>query len=256
MLDNPLFDIVNLVKDFGPLKVLKQVNYQFEQGKVYAIIGPSGSGKSTFLRCLNFLELPTAGEISFEETMVFGRGKKGKDSLLISEEKLNHLRSDIGMVFQSFNLFHHKTVVENITLALTHLQGKSEAEARTIALENLTMVGVADKANAYPHQLSGGQKQRVAIARALAMKPKVLLFDEPTSALDPEMVKEVLSVIQLLAKQGMTMLIVTHEMKFAEEVSDTVLFMDDGKIVESNTPQALFHHPKHTRTKAFLEAVL
>lgn len=256
MQDNPLFNIVNLVKNFGPLKVLKHVNYQFEQGKVYAIIGPSGSGKSTLLRCLNFLEIPTSGEIAFEGTLIFGRNDKGKDTLLISEDRLNHLRSDIGMVFQSFNLFHHKTVLDNITIALIHLHKINEVEAKKIALAHLMMVGVGDKANAYPHQLSGGQKQRVAIARALAMKPKVLLFDEPTSALDPEMVKEVLNVIQLLAKQGMTMIIVTHEMKFAEEVSDRVLFMDDGVIVESNDPQTLFHHPKHPRTRAFLDAVL
>ena len=254
-LDN-IFEVKDLHKNFGKLHVLKGISYTFERGKVYAIIGPSGSGKSTFLRCLNFLEKPTSGSIHYQDKELFGLNKKHKPQLLISEKELDLYRTKVGMVFQSFNLFSHMTVLENVMLALTDLLKMDKEQAKEIALSQLERVGVKDKANAYPLQLSGGQKQRVAIARALAVKPEVLLFDEPTSALDPEMVKEVLEVIKSLAKTGITMLIVTHEIKFAEEVSDQIILMDDGLIIETNNPKELLHSPINERTKKFLEAVL
>ena len=254
-LDN-IFEVKDLHKSFAKLHVLKGISYTFEKGKVYAIIGPSGSGKSTFLRCLNFLEKPSLGTIDYLDKELFGLNTKHKSQLLISEKELDHYRTKVGMVFQSFNLFSHMTVLENVMLALTDLLKMDKETAKEIALSQLERVGVKDKADAYPLQLSGGQKQRVAIARALAVKPEVLLFDEPTSALDPEMVKEVLEVIKSLAKTGITMLIVTHEIKFAEEVSNQIVFMDDGQIIETNNPKELLHSPIHERTKKFLDAVL
>lgn len=254
-LDN-IFEVKDLHKSFAKLHVLKGIDYTFEKGKVYAIIGPSGSGKSTFLRCLNFLEKPSSGSIKYNGNELFGLNPKNKFNLLINEKELDQYRTKVGMVFQSFNLFSHMMVLENVILALTDLLKIDKEQAKEIALSQLERVGVKDKANAYPLQLSGGQKQRVAIARALAVKPEVLLFDEPTSALDPEMVKEVLEVIKSLAKTGITMLIVTHEIKFAEEVSDQIIFMDDGQIVETNNPKDLLHNPMNERTKKFLDAVL
>ncbi|MCH3976742.1 MAG: amino acid ABC transporter ATP-binding protein [Bacilli bacterium] len=251
-----LFSVDNLHKDFGQLQVLKGINYEFKQGKVYAIIGPSGSGKSTFLRCLNLLETPTAGTITYMGQSLFSTNEKGRPAVLISEKQLDEARQSIGMVFQNFNLFNNKTIIDNVAMAPMHLEHKSEKEADDLALALLKRVGVADKANEYPIKLSGGQKQRVAIARALALDQKVILFDEPTSALDPEMVKEVLEVIKSLVETGITMIIVTHEMKFAREVSDEVIFMDDGMIVESNTPDELFDHPCNERTIRFLKAML
>lgn len=251
-----IFEVKGLHKNFGKLHVLKGISYTFERGKVYAIIGPSGSGKSTFLRCLNFLEKPSSGSIKYNGNELFGLNSKIKYNLLINEKELDQYRTNVGMVFQSFNLFSHMTVLENVMLALTNLLKIDKEQAKEITLSQLERVGVKDKANAYPLQLSGGQKQRVAIARALAVKPEVLLFDEPTSALDPEMVKEVLEVIKSLAKTGITMLIVTHEIKFAEEVSDQIIFMDDGQIIETNNPKELLHNPMNERTKKFLDAVL
>ena len=251
-----IFEVKDLHKSFAKLHVLKGISYTFEKGKVYAIIGPSGSGKSTFLRCLNFLEKPSSGSIKYNGNELFGLNPKNKYNLLINEKELDQYRTKVGMVFQSFNLFSHMTVLENVMLALTDLLKIDKEQAKEIAFSQLERVGVKEKANAYPLQLSGGQKQRVAIARALAVKPEVLLFDEPTSALDPEMVKEVLEVIKSLAKTGITMLIVTHEIKFAEEVSDQIIFMDDGQIIETNNPKELLHNPMNERTKKFLDAVL
>ncbi|MGM0805349.1 MAG: amino acid ABC transporter ATP-binding protein [Bacillota bacterium] len=230
------------MKRFGNNEVLKGISTSIKKGEVIAVIGPSGSGKSTFLRCLNLLETHDEGSILVE----------GKD---INEMEL-HLRKKIGMVFQHFNLFPHLTVLENVTFAPQQVIKISKSEAEKEALDLLKTVGLSDKANSYPSNLSGGQKQRVAIARALAMKPEVMLFDEPTSALDPEMVKEVLQVMKNLVKLGMTMVIVTHEMGFAKEVADRVLFMDDGKLVEDQEPAIFFENPKTDRAKAFLEKVL
>lgn len=238
-----MININQLEKSFDKLKVLKGITETINQGEVIAIIGPSGSGKSTFLRCLNLMEYPTGGVINYE----------GSD---ITKMDDNQLRTKIGMVFQHFNLFPHMTVIENITLAPINVLKQSKEEALKNANELLKKVGLEDKKDSFPKQLSGGQKQRVAIARALAMNPQVLLFDEPTSALDPEMVKEVLQVIQDVAKMGMTMLIVTHEMGFAREVASRVLFMDEGVIQEQGTPKELFDHPKNERTKSFLDKVL
>lgn len=251
-----IFVVENLTKNFGKLNVLKGISYTFEKGKVYSIIGPSGSGKSTFLRCLNFLETPTTGSIQYLNKALFGLNSKNKYSLLISEKELDAYRTKVGMVFQSFNLFNHMKIVDNVSLALIDLLKVEKEKAKEIALAQLEKVGVKEKADAYPIQLSGGQKQRVAIARALAVQPEVLLFDEPTSALDPEMVKEVLEVIKALAETGITMLIVTHEIKFAEEVSDKIIFMDDGQIVETNSPKNLLQNPENERTIKFLKAVL
>jgi len=235
----------NLHKYFGDNEVLKGVNDHIKKGEVVVVIGPSGSGKSTFLRCLNLLEEPTNGEIIFE-------GQNITDK----KTDINKMREKMGMVFQQFNLFPHKTVLENITIAPINVKKKSKAEAEKIAKNLLAKVGLLEKANAYPASLSGGQKQRIAIARALAMEPDVMLFDEPTSALDPEMVGEVLNVMKSLAKEGMTMIVVTHEMGFAKEVGDRILFMDGGNIVEQGTPEEIFTNPKNSRTIDFLSKVL
>jgi len=235
----------NLHKKFGDLHVLKGINEHIKKGEVVVIIGPSGSGKSTFLRCLNLLEYPTEGEIIFEGV-----------SITDPKNDINQLRQKMGMVFQQFNLFPHMNVLENITLAPVRLKKMTEEEAKEVALDLLKAVGLLDKAAAYPNQLSGGQKQRIAIARALAMSPDVMLFDEPTSALDPEVVGEVLEVMEKLAAQGMTMIVVTHEMGFAKKVATRVLFMDEGKIVEENTPQEIFSNPQNYRTQEFLSKVL
>ena len=240
-----MIKVENLHKSFGDLEVLKGVSEHIRKGEVVSVIGASGSGKSTFLRCLNMLEEPESGSIVFE----------GVD---ITQEKVNidQHRQKMGMIFQHFNVFPHMTVIENITMAPMLIKKKSKEEAEKQAMELLTMVGLADKRDEYPRRLSGGQKQRLAIVRALAMEPDVMLFDEPTSALDPEMVGEVLQVIKNLVKSGMTAVIVTHEMGFAKEVSDRVLFMDGGVIAESGTPDQIFNNPQNPRTKEFLSKVL
>jgi len=240
-----MIKVDKLKKSFGALEVLKDISISIKHKEVVVVIGPSGSGKSTFLRCLNMLETITDGSVLIE----------GVD---ITDKKtnINHIRTEVGMVFQHFNLFPHLTVLENIMLAPTKVRNTSKEAAKEKALELLKKVGLADKASNYPDSLSGGQKQRVAIARALAMEPKIMLFDEPTSALDPEMVGEVLEVMKQLAKEGMTMVIVTHEMGFAREVGDRVIFMDQGYIVEENEPVQIFDFPKHERTKSFLSKVL
>ncbi|MDR0897704.1 MAG: amino acid ABC transporter ATP-binding protein [Oscillospiraceae bacterium] len=235
----------NLCKNFGKLEVLRGINQQVVKGEVVSIIGPSGSGKSTFLRCLNLLEIPTAGKVFFEGTEITAKGAD-----------VNTHRQRMGMVFQHFNIFPHLTVLQNITIAPTMLRKKSKEAAEKQAEELLTRVGLQEKRNEHPSRLSGGQKQRLAIVRALAMEPDVMLFDEPTSALDPEMVGEVLEVIKQLVKGGMTSVIVTHEMGFAREVSDRVLFMDEGIIAEEGSPQALFGSPQNPRTQEFLSKVL
>ena len=240
-----MIKVSNLHKRFGELNVLKGINTDIEKGEIVVIIGPSGSGKSTFLRCLNMLEEPDDGEVIFE-------GIKLNDKKCNIDEQ----RQKMGMVFQQFNLFPHMTILENIILAPTKLKKKSEEEAKEKAYELLKRVGLEDKADSYPNQLSGGQKQRIAIVRALAMSPEVMLFDEPTSALDPEMVGEVLEVMKGLAKDGMTMVVVTHEMGFAKEVGTRVMFMDDGLIVEEGTPREVFNNPQNARTKEFLSKVL
>lgn len=237
--------VKNLKKSYGSNQVLKGIDMQVREGEVVCVIGPSGSGKSTFLRCMNMLEEITAGEVIVDD---YNLSDKTVD--------INKVRENIGMVFQHFNLFPHMTVLKNIMFAPTELGKQSKAEARETAMKLLDRVGLADKADALPGQLSGGQKQRVAIARALAMNPDIMLFDEPTSALDPEMVGEVLGVMKDLAREGMTMMIVTHEMGFAREVSDRVVFMDGGYIVEEGTPQEVFGNPKNERTISFLEKVL
>lgn len=236
--------VKNLHKYFGELEVLKGINYHVEPGSCVVVIGPSGSGKSTFLRCLNRLEKPTKGNIIID----------GVD-IMDSKTDINQMRQKIGMVFQQFNLFPHKTVLENVTLAPMKLKGMEKEAAQKLAMDLLNRVGVGDKAANYPGQLSGGQKQRVAIARSLAMNPEALLFDEPTSALDPEMVGEVLDVMKKLAKDGMTMVVVTHEMGFAREVADRVVFMDGGHIIEEGTPEEIFNDPKNERLKTFLGKV-
>lgn len=240
-----MINIKQLKKSFGTNDVLKDINLNVENGEVVAIIGPSGGGKSTLLRCINLLEQPDSGEIIFEE-----------DNILNKNVNLNHLRQKMGMVFQSFNLFPHKTVRENIMLAPQLLKKNDTSSLKIEAEELLKKVGLEDKGDSYPSQLSGGQKQRVAIARALAMHPDVLLFDEPTSALDPEVVGDVLHVMKELAKEGMTMVVVTHEMNFARDVSDKVIFMADGVVAESGTPEEIFEHPTNERTKQFLQRVL
>ena len=240
-----LFEIRQLCKSFGPTQVLDHIDATIRQGEVVVIVGPSGSGKSTFLRSLNLLEMPTSGEILFE-------GKEITDP----KSNLNQYRQKIGMVFQHFNLFANKTILENMTLAPIKVLKKSKAEAEKEAMELLARVGLAEKANAYPAQLSGGQKQRIAIVRSLCMHPDVMLFDEPTSALDPEMVGEVLSVMRDLAHDGMTMVGVTHEMGFAREVGTRVLFVDEGRIKEENTPAEFFDHPKNERLQEFLSKVI
>ena len=238
-----MISIRNLKKSFGRVEVLKGVNLDIAEKEVVVIIGPSGSGKSTLLRCINYLEEPTSGEIVV-------------DGMKLGETDINKVRAEVGMVFQRFNLFPHMTALDNITLAPMKVRGISREEAEEVAQHLLAKVGLADRAAAYPEQLSGGQQQRVAIARALAMKPKVMLFDEPTSALDPEMVKEVLEVMKELAREGMTMAVVTHEMGFAREVGDRVLFVDQGVILEEGTPEEIFSHPKEERMRAFLSKIL
>ena len=240
-----MIEVKNLCKSFGDLQVLKGISETINDREVVCVIGPSGSGKSTFLRCLNLLEEPSGGE-------VFLDGKKINDS----DVDIDEIREKLGMVFQGFNLFPHMTVLDNLTLAPIKVKGMEKAAAEEKARKLLETVGLADKAEKYPASLSGGQKQRVAIARALAMDPEIMLFDEPTSALDPEMVGEVLNVMKNLAENGMTMVIVTHEMGFAREVADRVLFIDEGNILEQGSPAELFGNPQHDRTKNFLSKVL
>ena len=239
-----MIEVKHLKKQFGGLTVLRDVNLTVNKGDVVVLVGPSGCGKSTFLRCLNRLEEPTAGKIFFD-----GNNIMDKDS------DINKVRQKLSMVFQHFNLFNHLTVLDNLMLAPVKQKLMSEADAKKKAMGLLERVGLAEKADNYPAQLSGGQKQRVAIVRSLMMEPKAILFDEPTSALDPEMVGEVLDVMKVLAKEGMTMVVVTHEMGFAREVADRVLFMSDGYITEEGTPEQIFDHPQQERTKAFLSAV-
>ena len=240
-----MINVENLSKNFGNLKVLKNISTTINKGEVISIIGPSGSGKSTFLRCINKLEEPTEGHIYID----------GMD-LMDKNTDINKIRERVGMVFQHFNLFPNMTVLENLTLSPTIVKKESKEEAEKYALHLLQKVDLSDKANSYPNQLSGGQKQRIAIARALAMKPEVILFDEPTSALDPEMIKEVLDVMRNLAKEGMTMLIVTHEMGFARNVGNRILFMDNGEIIEDCSPKDFFENPTNERIKDFLNKVL
>ncbi|MBU7006697.1 amino acid ABC transporter ATP-binding protein [Phosphitispora fastidiosa] len=235
----------NLHKRFDKLEVLRGIDCHIKPKEVVVVIGPSGSGKSTFLRCINLLEMPTNGEI-----VVDGFNMTDKDT------NINKVREEVGMVFQHFNLFPHMTALENVALALEKVRKMPVAQAESVAAEMLKKVGLSDKADNYPGQLSGGQQQRVAIGRALAMRPKVMLFDEPTSALDPEMVGEVLAVMKELAKEGMTMVVVSHEMGFAKEVGDRVLFMDEGIIIEEGTPEDVFGSPKHERTQSFLSKIL
>lgn len=239
-----MIELKDVRKSFGKNEVLKGINLQIDKGEVVVIIGPSGSGKSTVLRTMNYLEEPTSGHVIVD----------GMD--LSDKNKLNAVRTEVGMVFQNFNLFPHMTVLDNLTLAPVNVRKTDKKEAQDIAMKLLERVGLADKAQMYPDSLSGGQKQRVAIARALAMKPKVMLFDEPTSALDPEMVREVLDVMKSLADEGMTMVIVTHEMGFAKEVADRVLFVDGGQILEDGTPVQIFDAPSSDRTKLFLSKIL
>lgn len=240
-----MIKVEKLVKTFGENTVLKEIDLEVTPGEVVVIIGPSGSGKSTFLRCLNLLEQPTGGKITFE-----------CNDLLAKGVKIDQIRQKMGMVFQSFNLFPHKTVLENLTISPIKVKQQEQAAAEETAKGLLEQVGLAEKADSYPSSLSGGQQQRVAIARALAMDPDVMLFDEPTSALDPEMVGEVLTVMQALAEKGMTMVVVTHEMGFAKEVADRVIFMADGIIQEQGTPEQIFEHPQNARTQDFLSKVL
>lgn len=244
-IEEPLIQVLNLGKKFGSMEVLKDITVDIYKGDVVCVIGPSGSGKSTFLRCLNRLEEPTSGHILFEGTDITDQ-----------KTDIDRHRQKMGMVFQQFNLFPHMTILKNLTLAPVKLQGRSEEEAKNQAMALLDKVGLADRCNAYPNQLSGGQKQRIAIVRALCMNPDVMLFDEPTSALDPEMVGEVLNVMRDLANEKMTMVVVTHEMGFAREVADRVVFMDDGYIVEEGTPDEVFGNPREERTRSFLDKVL
>nr|WP_204618403.1 ectoine/hydroxyectoine ABC transporter ATP-binding protein EhuA [Desulforadius tongensis] len=246
----------NIYKSFGKLQVLKDVSLTVKQGEVVVIIGPSGSGKSTFLRCLNYLETIDKGYITVDGQPVGKRKLENGKLVDDSRKNIYRLRSQIGMVFQRFNLFPHQTALQNVMEGPITVYKTPVAEARERAKELLAKVGLADKANTYPAQLSGGQQQRVAIARALAMQPKVMLFDEPTSALDPELVGEVLAVIKDLARDGMTMVVVTHEMGFAREVADRVIFMDDGRILEEASPETIFTNPKHPRTREFLSKIL
>lgn len=238
-----MIEIENLHKSYGSNEVLKGIDQTVSEAEVLCIVGPSGSGKSTMLRCINLLEVPTSGEVFI-------------DGELVTQQNINGIRTKMGMVFQNFNLFPHMTVLDNITCAPINVKGVSKADAEAKAIELLTRVGLANKANAYPRSLSGGQQQRVAIARALAMDPEIMLFDEPTSALDPEMVGEVLDVMKNLAKEGLAMIVVTHEMGFAKEVADKVIFMDGGVIVEQGTPEEVLVNPAEERTKNFLSKVL
>ena len=242
-----MLKVTDLRKNYGDNEVLKGIDLEIKKGEVVAIIGPSGSGKSTFLRCLNLMETPTSGEILFKDKLL--------NDPKMKETEIDKVREDIGMVFQQFNLFPHLTVLDNITLAPMKRKNLSQTEATKIGEDLLEKVGLFDKKDAYPNNLSGGQKQRVAIARALAMNPEFMLFDEPTSALDPEMVKEVLLVIQALVEDDMTLAIVTHEMNFAKRVASRVLFIDNGVIVEQGTPEEIFNHPQKQRTKEFLDQI-
>ena len=250
-----MIKVENVYKSFGSLQVLKGISLEVDQGEVVCIIGPSGSGKSTLLRCLNHLERITSGRVYIEDEMIDER-TEGRDQLKISQKRISEICIELGMVFQRFNLFPHMTVLQNIMEAPVTVKKIPKHEAEIYAIELLKKVGLADKRDEYPSRLSGGQQQRVAIARALAMKPKIMLFDEPTSALDPELVGEVLEVMKDLAKEGMTMLVVTHEMGFAREVGDRVLFMDNGEIKEEGKPEEIFSNPKNERTRAFLQKVL
>jgi polar amino acid transport system ATP-binding protein len=243
--DKPIIEIKDLRKEFGEVQALRGVDLEVERGSVVVIVGPSGSGKSTLLRCINHLEVETDGEIWVDGQQLNEKNKN-----------INEIRAEIGMVFQLFNLFPHLTALDNILLAQRAVRKRSKAEAHRIAMEQLERVGIAEKADVFPGQLSGGQQQRVAIARALAMNPKIMLFDEPTSALDPEMIKEVLDVMLNLAKDGMTMVVVTHEMGFARAAADKVIFMDYGLIVEQGSPDQVFNNPKEDRTKLFLSQIL
>ncbi len=243
-MNNQMIKIRGLKKSFGSLEVLKGIDLDVAEREVVVIIGPSGSGKSTLLRCINFMEIPTEGTVEFDNIPLNG------------DANINEVRKEIGMVFQRFNLFPHMTVLENLILAPMKVRGMKKDEAKKLAMTYLEKVGLAMKAGNYPDQLSGGQQQRVAIARALCMQPKALLFDEPTSALDPEMIKEVLDVMKHLAEEGMTMVVVTHEMGFAKEVGDRVLFVDGGYILEEGTPEQIFDHPKEERTQSFLSKIL
>lgn len=240
-----MIKVENLTKSFGELEVLKGINQEIKDGEVVVVIGPSGSGKSTFLRCLNLLEEPTSGKIFVDD-----------EEITSKDIDINKVREEMGMVFQSFNLFNNLNIIDNITLAPTLVKKMEKEEAEKKAMELLERVGLPDKRDSYPKSLSGGQKQRIAIARALAMNPKVMLFDEPTSALDPEMVGEVLDIMKDLAREGMTMVVVTHEMGFAREVGDRILFMDGGYIVEEGSPEEVFGNPKNERTQNFLAKVL
>lgn len=244
-----MIKVDGLTKSFGKLKVLKGISQHIEKGEVVVVIGPSGSGKSTFLRCLNLLELPDSGNIYFDGVEITDKKER-------TGAGLDAHRKEMGMVFQHFNLFPHMNILENIILAPMKVKGMSRTDAEKIAIDLLEQVGLTDKTFAHPAQLSGGQKQRIAIVRALAMQPKVMLFDEPTSSLDPEMVGEVLGVMNNLAKQGMTMVVVTHEMRFAREVGSRILFMDEGIILEEGTPEEIFGNPKNQRTKEFLTKVM
>ncbi len=244
-LTNEMIVVENLHKYFGDIQAVKGVDLRVKTGEVVIIVGPSGSGKSTVLRCLNHLEVPTGGAVYID-------GVHLEDK----QTDINEVRAEVGMVFQQFNLFPHLTALENVTIAQKLVRKRSKEEADRIGMEQLTRVGIPEKANSYPRQLSGGQQQRVAIARSLAMNPKVMLFDEPTSALDPEMIKEVLDVMLDLAKAGMTMVVVTHEMGFARSAADRVMFMDEGQVVEIATPHDLYNNPQHERTKLFLSKVL
>ena len=241
-----ILKVVDLQKKFHKLEVLKGISTTFHENEVVSIIGPSGGGKSTFLRCLNLLEQPTSGQILFD----------GTDICTIKGKTIDHCRQRMGMVFQQFNLFNNMDVMHNLTAAPVRIKGMSQSDAQEKALELLAKVGLADRADAYPSQLSGGQKQRIAIVRSLMMDPEVMLFDEPTSALDPEMIGEVLDVMKDLAESGMTMIVVTHEMRFAREVSDRVLFMAEGNILEQGKPEQIFNNPTHPRLQDFLKKVL
>ena len=242
---DPIIKVKDLYKYFGEIKAVDGVSLNVDRGKVVVVIGPSGSGKSTLLRCINYLEEPTSGEVWID-------GEK----ITQASKQINEIRAEIGMVFQLFNLFPHLTAIDNVTLAQKVTRGRSKEEAVEIAMEKLIRVGIPEKADSYPSNLSGGQQQRVAIARALAMDPKIMLFDEPTSALDPEMIKEVLDVMLDLAREGMTMVCVSHEMGFVRSAADEVVFMDFGKVVEHTTPDGLFNNPQHDRTKLFLSQIL
>lgn len=246
----------NLGKKFNDLEVLKDINVEISTGEVVCVLGPSGSGKSTFLRCLNYLEEPTRGEIVIDNDVIKGTDKKNDKISKANKKEANKIREHVGMVFQSFNLFPHKTVMENVIEAPITVQKAKKKDIEKVAIDLLEKVGMSERKDYYPNQLSGGQQQRVAIARALAMKPDIMLFDEPTSALDPEMVGEVLNVMKTLAQDGMTMVIVTHEMGFAAEVADKVIFMEGGYIVEEGTPEDVIRNPKTERAQRFFSSIL